>query len=90
MVNLQNEVFNLGVMFQRVRVYGSEWNEGMVAGQLKPHLDPQVGGREKEILGMAWTFGTSKPTPCDTLPPPRPHHLILLKSPQVGTKHSNI
>lgn len=62
----------------------------MVAGQLKYYLDPQVGGSEKEILGMAWTFGTSKLTSSDTLPPPRPHHLILPKSAQVGTKHSNI
>jgi hypothetical protein len=33
------------------------------------------GQQERETLGLAWTFEISKPTPSDTLPPIKPHHI---------------
>ena len=44
------------------------------------HLDAQAAGRQRETLGLAWAFETSKPTLSDTLPPARPHLLILSNS----------
>jgi hypothetical protein len=40
------------------------------------HTDPQDAGRV--MLVLAWAFEASKPIPSDTLPPRRPHLLILL------------
>jgi hypothetical protein len=34
--------------------------------------------RERERMQLVWAFETSKPTPSDTLPPTRPHLIILL------------
>ena len=56
------------------------------------HLDPQVQGRKKEILGIALLFETSKSTTNETLPLASPH---LLKPPpeqlhQVEKKCSNM
>ena len=31
-----------------------------------------------ETLSLAWAFETTNPTPSDTLPPTKPHLLILL------------
>ena len=34
--------------------------------------------RQREILGLVWTFETSKTMPTDKLPPTRPHLPVLL------------
>jgi hypothetical protein len=49
----------------------------VLEGQLRVlHADPQTAGRQKET-GL---FETSKPVPSVTLPPTRPHLLILSNS----------
>lgn len=52
--------------------------------------DSQSRGREKRLTGKGMGFQTLKVQPSDTLPPTRPHLLILLKwFHQLGTKYSN-
>lgn len=48
------------------------------AEAVSSHLYPQAGGREHTDIGK--NLETSKPSPNDTLPPTRPHTLILSKT----------
>lgn len=53
--------------------------------------DPQVGGRQREKLGLSWAFEMSKATHGNKLPPTRPYFLILPKIvPQIKAQAFNI
>jgi hypothetical protein len=45
--------------------------------ELKSSTSGSVGSRKRESRDLEWTSETSKPTFSDTLPPVRPHPLIV-------------
>jgi hypothetical protein len=47
--------------------------------QLGSSTSESAGIRKRETLILAYLFETSKPTPNDTLPSPRPHLLTPVK-----------
>ena len=44
------------------------------------HPDLEIAGRRKRATGPDLDFWISKPSPSDTLPPTRPHFLVLSNS----------
>lgn len=69
--------------------HGSRHSREVVA-ESSHHTHQHKAERERELTGRMWTFETSTTTPSDTLPPPRPYFLVLLKEFQhLGTNHSN-
>ena len=67
-----------GLVHYQGRKHGSVQADTVLEEELRG-LHPDLR-QVAESLSLAWAFETSKPTPGDTLPPTRPHLLILSNS----------
>jgi hypothetical protein len=69
-----SEVLSIIVMAGSMETHRLTWCWRMAESSISS------GNRKRERLELVWSFETSNPSPCDTLPPTRLYLLIISNS----------